>query len=450
MEHSESAEHFEFPEPTLLRAEEDYSALSNHNRARFLEKLKYIPLGKNPTYYLSIGGESRSQYEIFKSRAFGEEPDDDTGWLLQRFMLHTDWNIGKFRTFIQLQSSLHLFESDELESSAVDADHLDLHQGFVQYSFDLKEENQITARIGRQELWYGTRRLISVREGPNVRQTFDVAKVFYEAQNLQIDLFYAKPIRNLEGVFDNERISGERLWSAYAVIEKPGFIFGSLDAYYIGFQSDRRAYEQGLEDEDRHSIGIRHWGTQGRWRYNNEVVYQFGSFGSGNINAYTISIDASYKLSDSGWEPEIGLKTEIISGDKSIADDDLNTFNALYPRGAYFGLIAITGPANLIDFHPSISFSPIEHYEVIIDWDIFWRHRTQDGFYGPNAFLARAGSSSDRRYLGHQPGFEMARSLGRYWELSFEGSWFLAGSFFEETGESEDVLHFALTTKFKF
>ncbi len=432
----------------MLRAEEDYRQLSGYQTMHFLERLKYISLGEKPGFYLSVGGEFRSQYERFNNLAFGAEEDDPSGWLLQRLMLHTDWRLGRFRIFTQFLSASHFFETTE--SSPVERDDLNLHQGFIEYRFDLAEDQHLTARLGRQELWYGSRRLISVREGPNVRLSFDAAKVVFETPELKIDAFYAQPVRNQPTVFDNSRISDEKLWSAYAVLKTPRFVPGSLDLYYIGLQSDRRLYEEGQASETRHSIGLRHWGEYKRWRYNHELVYQFGSFGKGDISAYTISVDVAYRLSERGWKPEIGLKTEIISGDKAQGDGDLNTFNALYPRAAYFGLIAQIGPANLVDFHPSITFNPFADYEFTLDWDFFWRHRLSDGFYGPNAFLERPGSASNQRFLGHQPGFEMARGFGRYWEASFEGSWFITSDFFEQTGEGRNILHFAVTTRFKF
>lgn len=65
------------------------------------------------------------------------------------------------------------------------------------------------------------------------------------------------------------------------------------------------------------------------------------------------------------------MKTEIISGDKHSDDNHLQTFNPLYPRGAYFGLVALIGPSNLIDIHPSINFTLTEKLGLGFDYDIF-------------------------------------------------------------------------------
>lgn len=70
---------------------------------------------------------------------------------------------------------------------------------------------------------------------------------------------------------------------------------------------------------------------------------------------------------------KLGLRTEVIRGDEQVDDDQLQTFNARYPRGGYFGLLALIGPSNLIDIHPSYQFTILKKLEINLDWDAFWR-----------------------------------------------------------------------------
>ena len=89
-----------------------------------------------------------------------------------------------------------------------------------------------------------------------------------------------------------------------------------------------------------------------------------------NISGWTASLNASYKFNEIKLKPELGLKTEIISGDRKVGDDKLQTFNPLFPRGAYFGLAALIGPANLVDVHPSVSLNLSNKINLDIDYDI--------------------------------------------------------------------------------
>jgi hypothetical protein len=57
------------PEPfKQLRYEEDYRYLRDESlRTDHLDRIKYIPLNKDESVYLSLGGEIRQRYEIFRN-----------------------------------------------------------------------------------------------------------------------------------------------------------------------------------------------------------------------------------------------------------------------------------------------------------------------------------------------------------------------------------------------
>ena len=437
-----SQENLQLPALSLLRAEENYSGLRGSKIGGFPERLKFLPIGDKS--YLSLGGEARYLAEVFQNNGW-DESAGTTGWLLQRYMLHADWHLGNFRTFVQFHSALQGLTDQS--PRGVDRDDLDFHQLFLQYKIPLGSGQQLTTRVGRQEFWLGSRRLVSMREGPNVRLAFDAARVFYTRPGFRLDGMYALLVQNEFGVFDNASTEDEKFWGLYSVTDKLLGPFNT-DLYYLGFHSTLRAYDQGQADETRHTLGARIW-KDGAFKVNAELVYQWGGFGEGDISAYTFSLDIS-KKTDLPLQPVFGVKGEIVSGDENPDEPDLQTFNAFYPRGAYFGLIALIGPANLMDVHPSVALSLTDNLVFTVDWDFFWRHRITDGVYGPNKALERSGALSDERYIGHQPGFELAYERGRYWSFSLEGSYFVAGRFFAETGTGDNVLHFATSTRFKF
>jgi hypothetical protein len=61
------------PKYTVSRYDEDYSFLANPaNRTEALDSIKYIPLfGREPDYFLTLGGEVREQYEYILNDNFG-------------------------------------------------------------------------------------------------------------------------------------------------------------------------------------------------------------------------------------------------------------------------------------------------------------------------------------------------------------------------------------------
>ena len=101
-------------------------------------------------------------------------------------MLHADVHAGEYvRVFGQLHSAL---ESGRRGGrSPVDEDKLDLQQAFLDIALPLSEGRTLTLRGGRQEMSYGSARLIDVRQGPNVRRSFDGARALLQWRDWRID-----------------------------------------------------------------------------------------------------------------------------------------------------------------------------------------------------------------------------------------------------------------------
>jgi len=68
--------------------------------------------------------------------------------------------------------------------------------------------------------------------------------------------------------------------------------------------------------------------------YNFEFVFQWGSFGGGDIRAWMVASDTGYTFRYLPLRPRIGLKADIASGDSDPNDRDLQTFNAMFSKGS--------------------------------------------------------------------------------------------------------------------
>ena len=212
---------------------------------------------------------------------------------------------------------------------------------------------QLSLRAGRQEVAFGSSRLVSVREGPNVRRSFDGVRATVAARNWQLDGIGLASAKTERGEFDDDTDRGERLWGVYASGPLRGAALG-LDLYWLALRRDDAEYDQGTHNERRRSIGTRIWGAPGAWDYNFELVYQWGSFGAGDIEAWTAASDTGYTLTALPMQPRLGLRANVTSGDRSPSSSKLETFNPLFPRGSYFGEASLIGPQNHMDLHPML------------------------------------------------------------------------------------------------
>src|SRR6201995_2803916 len=100
-------------------------------------------------------------------------------------MLYFDVHYGKhFRSFVELKSGLNSYRTGGPRQ--MDEKKLDFQVAFFEVGKG-GDRNGVKFRAGRQEMEYGSGRLIDVREGPNVRLSFDGFKIKTGVGSWQID-----------------------------------------------------------------------------------------------------------------------------------------------------------------------------------------------------------------------------------------------------------------------
>ena len=281
---------------------------------------------------------------------WGRDPQDH-GYLLQRYFLHADLHWASIFAFSPSCRAAWRTAARAGRARA-DQDELDLHQAFLDLKFNFGRNGSFVLRPGRQELAYGSQRIISVREGPNVRQSFDGFRAMVRTGDIQVDGFATKPVETNRYVFDDGPDNNRALWGLYSVFPLPGIPKGNIDLYYVGYHNREARFDQGSARETRHSVGTRLWRTAKPIDYNFEFIYQWGRFGNGDIRAWTAASDTGYTFDSLPFHPRLGLKANITSGDRDPNNPDLQTFNPLFPKGAYFSEDNLIGPANHIDLNP--------------------------------------------------------------------------------------------------
>jgi hypothetical protein len=433
-----------------LRYEENYLYLRDSSgRSDYSDSLKYIPLNEKGSTYLTPGGEIRERYEYFENSLWGRGPQDKDGYFLRRYMIHADTHFGtNFRIFTQLKSGL---EDDRTGGPRpTDRDDFDLNQAFFDIRLPLIDSDSLTIRAGRQELSYGSSRLISFRESPNVRLSFDGAKAILKYNNWQVDAFAVKPVRTKAGAFDDDPDPHQNFWGLYAVAPVSWVPGGKVDLYCLGIDRENARYDQGFANELRHTVGTRISGEKAGWDYNLEFIYQFGTFGSASIQAWTAASDVGFTFKEAPLKPRVSFKANITSGDDDPNDSNLQTFNPFFPRGAYFGEPALIGPANHMDLHPQLEFALLRNINLTLDWDCFWRESVRDGIYGPAINLIQSGRNSRARYIGNQAETLLEWRFDRHISFSADYAHFFAGTFLRETTPGKDVDYISAWITYRF
>jgi hypothetical protein len=437
------------PKTTLLRYDEDYSYLRDPAKrtGAWWEPYKYIPLDFSDDAYLTLGLELRFREEAYRNFNWGVLPVNQYQWY--RMLPYADLHLGpNLRLFGQV---IGAWVTDKETVGGIDATGIELLQGFADIKLPLASGTDLTLRGGRQLLSYGSERLISLRYGPNVLRSFNTALASIKSSPWRVDALYARPVQNLVGSF-NDRFDPERsLWSIYAtgqlteMSSKPG-----LDLYYIGYRNAAAEFNQGRGDEERHTIGSRIFGAAEGWDWNFEGMAQFGHFGHGDIRAWSIASDTGYTFAGVTFSPRLGLRANIISGDRNPNDSTLETFNPLFPKGKYFGEIGLLGPYNLINTHPTLTLQLDQHWTLDLATVFYWRESLGDGIYGPGGDLVRPSDNSRSRYIGTQADIILGWQPVPWFGAALSYSVFVPGQFIRDTGPSKTAHFVGVEAMLKF
>lgn len=406
-----SAENFKF-----IRYEENYDYLNDGQVRIGLEHIKNISLGSD--WRLTLGGSLRERHEHYSHDNFGVPQSDGDGYLIHRLLLHTDIRKGHdFRMFVELGNTL---TADKTNTAPPYEDKLDLQQAFLE--FKLPQQyfgDHAYVRTGRQEMVFGSQRLVSIRDAPGVRRAFDALRVSGQVSDWNYTGFYANTVRLKQGAWDDYRDQDKALWGTYLTRNSTDSKPLGLDVYYLGLKNADSRYVSGIGDEKRHSVGLRVFGRYGNVDLDTEGLYQFGDFEDQEIRAWGLTVDSGYHFDQAALKNRLGLKVTSSSGDSDPNDDTLHTYNGLYPKMAYFNQAGLLGTQNMIDVQPNLTIYPNSALSITLAHDLLWRQTTKDAVYSSIGTPLPNTAGQGNKYTSGQSSLDIGWKLSPY--LNFNG-----------------------------
>ena len=180
--------------PQALRWTEDWSKKPADD-APFLEKIRHISLDADDDVYLSIGGEARVYYTNWKHSTLGLRANDDNDPVQTRLRLVGDLHVGPYvRAYVELGDNR---EHGEQFATPPNEDRIDLYQAFMDVTVPLGDAGKLTFRPGRFEMPLGNGKLVGIREGLNMRLTYQGLRTTYILPGkLSVDAFALRRSRS--------------------------------------------------------------------------------------------------------------------------------------------------------------------------------------------------------------------------------------------------------------
>jgi Alginate export len=380
------------------------------------EPYKYLPLTPDGSTYLSLGGELRERYEALDAPRFGIGAPSDT-YDLQRLLLHADLHVGpQLRLYAELGD--HRVFGRRTAATPVDESWPNVQNLFLDLSPEAAEHWRL--RLGRQELLLNPmQRLVAVREGPNLRQSYDGGRLSWASNDWRADAFSLRPVVVVKpDAFENRADPGTRFSGLY-VSHALAAAGSTLDAYYLAYDHANARFGALSAFEHRRTVGSHVTLRQGAWDADADVAWQFGHYGSRRIDAWAFGADGGVTLAQA-LQPRIGLRADAASGGSASSPTNLGTFNPMFPRGGYFDESSLTTFANLWSLRPNLTLSPSRSLSLQLAEAWRWKQNGADAVYMVPLVPIAATRAVPARYLGRWTILDATWRANRWLSFSAE------------------------------
>ncbi len=400
-------------------------------------------LPKSVDKKISISGEFRYRLEYRDDFDFDDVRDDRDVFHLFRTRLNFEYKPLPFlKGFIQGQDARII--SSEFLSDKPFRDSMDLRQGYVEM-YDAIHKG-FGLKVGRQELSYGSERLLGAFNWSNIAQSFDAAKVFYQFELVKLDIFMARKVLVESSRVLNEWDDKDNLVGFYAAAI-PVIKDHTVDVYYFFRDSNRSIVfgpSVGSSDMSESTMGGRFLGKQ-PWGldYQLEGAYQFGDFGVQDISAWMFIGLVGYNF-QLPWTPRVTFEFDHASGDKRSGDGKRNTFDNLFPANhLFYGFMDLIGLQNINDLVFTMSGKPLPKLMLKMDTHFFFLDETTDSLYSAARFPTRTSKISNASHeVGQEIDFTLNYQLRPEIATLLGYSYFFSGDFLSESGSDDNASFF--------
>jgi hypothetical protein len=413
------------------RWQEDWSVLADPRVPRQpFEEFKYIPLSDTNRYtYLSLGADTRERFEANNAAGFGTGANRNQNYVISRNEFHVDLHIAnQVQAFVQFQSD---FAPWKTMLTPVDRDRLDLELAFVALTESVAG-GTLKLRAGRQQFAFDLQRFVSVRDGPNVRQSYDAGWADYENGPWRFITFYSHPVQVQDNRVFDDYSNGKQTFGG-ARLERKLTETTNITGYYANFTQADARFPNAAGNERRDVLDVRLNGTSNHFDWDIEAMNQTGRIGPDKIEAWAFGSLAGYTFANAAWSPRVGIQLDAASGDGNVPGR-FGTFNPLFPNGYYLTLAGYSGYVNFIHVKPSLTLHPSSSLKITLAAAAQWRQNTADAVYAQPDVPVPNTAGRSGAYTGSYGQFRLDWTIDRATSFAVEAVHFAIGDALRSAG----------------
>lgn len=394
----------------------------------FVERLKRMHI--NDCWLLGTGGQVWTRYMHETNSRLSEINND---YLLVRTRL---WGDAWYGDIARLYGEYLWSDSfdEELPAAIIDANRGDILNLFVDIKTTEWQSRPVYVRVGRQELLFGSQRLVSALDWANTRRTFEGVRLLWQGEQWDFDMFWTQFVPPRAGDFD--RADSRRDFAGVWLTHRPraGHF---VDLYYLYANHHRSVIEQGIPVAplDSNTIGGRYFADQHNWLYEVETAIQFGRRNSQELLAGMTTAGIGRRFADLPWQPLWWVYYDWASGDSQPNSGKSTTFNQLFPFGHYYlGWTDLAGRQNIQDLNTHLVLFP-NHWTILwLQYHRYWLDQEEDALYNAaGTAIRRDATGAAGNNVGDEFDIVTNVHVARYSDLLFGYSKLFGGSFLERT-----------------
>jgi hypothetical protein len=360
----------------------------------WLDCLKRMHLGDD--WLFSTGGEFRDRYSsLTNAYLFNKKPlaGSDEAFNLIRARVYGE---VFYRDFIRLYGEFTSADSSPqvVPRPTSDVDKADILNLFLELKVIPLGDKGIYLRAGRQELLFGSQRLISPSDWSNELRTFQGVRGLYHTATFEEDLWWVQPVivnpGKLDSVDDKQVFVGN--YFKYRFNKDV-----SLDLYYLYLENDNQTFagQRGLlGGYDVNTFGSRlvgQVGDHGQYLFDFEGALQCGNWSNQSIRANMAVAGLGYWFKSVPASPTFWVYYDHASGTRDPLTGGIHaTFNQLFPSGHnYFNAEDLFGRQNINDFHLELGFFPTYWMRYTVAYHVLSLDQAKDALYNSSSSVVR-------------------------------------------------------------
>lgn len=434
------------------------------------EEFKEIPVPglfdwiDEPTKF-SAGGEFRYRMmdEANRLRPVPPGVQNLAVYNLWRYRQYVDLKVGDTsRVYFELLDA-SMFDNP-LSPTGIDINRWEIQNLFVDVKFAERDDQPVYLRVGRQELLYGSQRLLSPLDWANIRRNFQGIKVFSKGADWDFDFWATYPVNvatfgngqvlEHDGSLDNPNVhhTFSGAWWTYKGVKDQ-----TWDVYWF-WDWNKQVVEPHFAGGNRHtfatrwlrSFSVTDFGDVDRtWLAEVEGGYQVGNDFGRVVNAGFCTAGLGHQWTGLRWQPTLWGYVDWASGSRSYNGSTTQTFSQQYGlTHAFLGQLDNIARQNIRDINGKFSITPIPQLVVETQFHWFDLQNPNDVLYTVTG--APFGKPDSDRHVGQEVDLVATYTYSPNFSIQLGYFYFWYGEFVQSNSPRGNAYQFYVMPTLRF